>query len=84
MESPTLENFADYVLAMQQSQGNGGITLTHCKLNWRGAVFTYLYRVTHLNESEELAKKDLFEIWAPNKTWLAFIAEVKDRYDKKA
>jgi hypothetical protein len=81
-QNPTLKNFADYVLAMQQSERNGGVTLTHCKLNWRGAVFTYLYRVTHLGAAEAIAKQDLLATWSPNKTWQAFIEEVKAKYEK--
>jgi len=75
-QNPTLKNFRDYVAAMQQSSSSQGITLTHCRLNWRGAVFTYLYRVTQLNEQEELARKDMLAIWEPNDTWQAFIDQV--------
>lgn len=84
---PTLKNFEDYVIAMQSSKGEvkqQGITLTHCKLNWRGAVFTYLYRVTQLNEAEAIARKDLDATWKPNKTWRRFISEVKARYKTSA
>ncbi len=81
-QNPTIENYANYVSAMQQSESNGGLTLTHCKLNWRGAVFTYLYRVTHLNESDEVAKKHLLETWRPNQTWRTFIVDVKTKYNK--
>jgi len=80
-ENPTVENFEQYVKIMNQSYGNDGITLTHCKLNWRGSVFTYLYRTTQLNESEESAKQDLVAMWPqPNDVWLAFIDKVKAKY----
>ncbi|MFT4731098.1 MAG: hypothetical protein ACI89W_000101 [Gammaproteobacteria bacterium] len=79
-DNPTLENFDEYVIAMQQFQKDGGVTLTHCKLNWRGAVFTYLYRVTQLNEPEAAAKKDLDATWQPNETWQHFIEDVKEKY----
>lgn len=79
-EQPTLQNFSDYVVYMNASEGSQGITLTHCRLNWRGAVFTYLYRVTQLQEDEALAKKDMLAIWRPNKTWQAYIDEVKAFY----
>lgn len=79
-EKPTVENFDEYVLAMNQDISSEGITLTHCRLNWRGAVFTYLYRVTQLNETEELAKRDLLAVWEPNKVWQEFIDEVKAQY----
>jgi hypothetical protein len=78
--NPTSENFDEYVIAMQQFEKDGGVTLTHCKLNWRGAVFTYLYRVTQLNEPEASAKKDLDATWQPNKTWQRFIDVVKEKY----
>jgi protein tyrosine phosphatase (PTP) superfamily phosphohydrolase (DUF442 family) len=82
-QNPTVENYADYVIAMRESERNGGVTLTHCKLNWRGAVFTYLYRVIQLKESEKIAKKDLLETWPPNERWQAFIVEVKAKYGEK-
>ena len=65
---------------MQQSKNNDGITLTHCRLNWRGAVFTYLYRVTQLNQPEELARQDMLAIWEPNDTWQSFIDTVLAEY----
>ena len=82
--NPTLTNFQDYVGAMnsEASSTDTGITLTHCKLNWRGAVFTYLYRVTQLNERDEIAKGDLLAIWTPDDTWQAFIDDVKKHYAK--
>jgi protein tyrosine phosphatase (PTP) superfamily phosphohydrolase (DUF442 family) len=79
-ENPTLANFDAYVQAMQTANANGGTTLTHCKLNWRGAVFTYLYRITQLDEDEETAKLHMLAIWSPNDRWQAFIDEVKAKY----
>jgi hypothetical protein len=78
--NPTLKNFHEYILIMKQFNKSEGITLTHCRLNWRGAVFTYLYRVTQLNESEELAKQDMLAIWVPNEIWQGFINEVISKY----
>ncbi|GGF66463.1 hypothetical protein [Alteromonas lipolytica] len=57
-----------------------GITLTHCKLNWRGAVFTYLYRVIRLHHDEAEARKDLEAIWQPNETWQYFMERVQQHY----
>ena len=81
-ENPTLKNFIDYVAYMKNFNSSGGKVLTHCRLNWRGAVFTYLYRVTQLNESEENARKDMLSIWEPNETWQTFIETVKAHYSK--
>lgn len=77
-ENPTLENFQSYLKLMQQE--NQGKVLTHCKLNWRGSAFTYLYRVTQLNVSEPEAKKEMLKIWQPNDTWQNFIDEVLVKY----
>ena len=60
----------------------GNKTLTHCKLNWRGSAFVYLYRVTQLNEADEIARADMDKIWQPDETWQAFIDEVKAAYQK--
>jgi protein tyrosine phosphatase (PTP) superfamily phosphohydrolase (DUF442 family) len=79
-ENPTIDNFNEYVSFMQQSNESEGKTLTHCRLNWRGAVFTYLYRVIHLKESENIAKTDMLEIWQPDEVWTKFIDKVKAQY----
>lgn len=78
-EHPTVANFVDYVTYMESNPAPGK-TLTHCKLNWRGAVFTYLYRVVRLQEDEAVARKDLDAIWQPNDTWQNFIGQVKHHY----
>ena len=79
-DNPTLENFQTYVTYMELE--NEGNTLTHCRLNWRGSAFTYLYRVTQLGEPEEVARKDLEKIWQPEGVWLEFINKVKAHYRK--
>lgn len=79
-EAPKLSDFEQYVAIMQSPQENQTNVLTHCKLNWRGAVFTYLYRVTQLNEPKSQAQKDLMNVWRPNQTWQKFIDEVEANY----
>ena len=81
-EHPTLGDFERYVSYMESSQASQDKTLTHCKLNWRGSVFTYLYRVTQLNDDDKVARADLDAIWQVNDTWEAFIAKVKAHYHK--
>jgi protein tyrosine phosphatase (PTP) superfamily phosphohydrolase (DUF442 family) len=76
-EGPTLANFLNYAAFMQSVK-----VLTHCKLNWRGAAFTYLYRINVLGESEQTAKKDLMAIWHPNPTWYTFMSEVITHYNQ--
>jgi protein tyrosine phosphatase (PTP) superfamily phosphohydrolase (DUF442 family) len=76
-KNPTLDNFNEYASKMKQFSEKEGKILTHCRLNWRGAVFTYLYRVTHLNEEEAIAKAEMLKIWQPDETWQKFIEKVK-------
>lgn len=80
-EAPTLANFLNYAAFMQRVDATDEKVLTHCKLNWRGASFTYLYRIAILGESEEKAKQDLMAIWHPNPTWHAFMSEVIAHYN---
>lgn len=79
-QNPTLEDFQQYVELMTRANKTNGKTLTHCRLNWRGAVFTYLYRVTQLNEAEAIARKDMLAIWQPNEVWQKFINQVMKHY----
>ena len=77
--NPSLDDFDTYVAFMNSSMSQDGKVLTHCKLNWRGAVFTYLYRVIELGDSEESAKKDMLAIWKPEGVWVSFIEEVIEK-----
>lgn len=80
-ENPTVENFAEYVEVMDAAQQQKeGIVLTHCRKNWRGAVFTYLYQVTQLEVPEAQAKEALEATWQPNKTWQKFIKRTKAEF----
>jgi len=82
-EKPTLANFLDYTNLMAAVERKNEKVLTHCKLNWRGAVFTYLYRITQLGEPETVPKQDLLAIWQPNPTWFAFMNKVIDDFNRK-
>lgn len=76
-QNPTIDNFLEYVTAMNLNLENDNITLTHCKLNWRGAVFTYLYKITQLKVDENIARAEMESVWQPNPIWSDFIEEVK-------
>ena len=80
-EKPMLTDFLNYAAFMQRVDKGSEKVLTHCKLNWRGASFTYLYRVNVLGEDEKTAKKDLLAIWQPNPTWYAFMEGVIAHYN---
>lgn len=79
-QNPTLQNFQEYVEVMQGTAMQDGLTLTHCKLNWRGAVFTYLYQVTQLNLPKGKAQRAMLTVWQPNERWQVFIDEVLAYY----
>ena len=81
-EGPTLATFLNYAAFMQTVDIKEDKVLTHCKLNWRGAAFTYLYRINVLGENEQTAQKDLMAIWHPNPTWFAFMNEVIAHYNE--
>lgn len=81
-DNPTYENFSDYSNTVSDAHKNGGLVLTHCKLNWRGSVFTYLYRITVQREDEAAMKAEMLKTWQPNDIWLAFIHTVLDEYNK--
>ena len=81
-EAPSLNNFLNYAAFMQRVDTENEKVLTHCKLNWRGASFTYLYRVAVLGESETKAKSDLMAIWHPNPTWYAFMSDVITHFNR--
>lgn len=78
--NPTLEDFERYKSVLDEAMKNNEMVFTHCKLNWRGSAFTYLYRVTQMKEDEAVARADLDAIWKPNETWREFIANVKASY----
>ena len=70
-DEPTQENFQKFVKLMK-TYGDSKVYV-HCELNWRASTFVYLYRVTQLDISDKVAKKDLLSIWTPQPTWQAFI-----------
>lgn len=77
-DEPTLENFQEFVKFMKAYDNDK--VYVHCELNWRASTFVYLYRVTQLGISDEIAKKDLLSIWTPEPTWQAFIDSTLKAY----
>ena len=77
---PKLEDFQRFVTLMK-TYGDDEVYV-HCQLNWRAASFVYLYRVTQLGVSKEIAEKDLKAIWNPHDGWDEYIKLVLDAYSK--
>ena len=71
---PTLENFERFVRLVNSYKQDK--VYVHCEANYRASTFVYLYRVTQLGISEEIAKKDLLKIWKPSVVWADFIEKV--------
>lgn len=74
-ESPTRQNFDDFIQAMDENKNNK--MLVHCRANYRATGFIALYRVTQLGWKREEAFKDLSRIWNPDEypVWKNFIEE---------
>ena len=72
-ESPTRQNFDDFIKAMDENKNNK--MLVHCRANYRATGFITLYRVTQLGWKREEAFKDLSHIWNPDEypVWKNFI-----------
>jgi protein tyrosine phosphatase (PTP) superfamily phosphohydrolase (DUF442 family) len=77
-ENPTLEDVDRFFKIMQANADQK--VFVHCAMNMRVSAFMYLYRRVHQHLSDELAKSDLYQIWAPNPTWQAFIEQVIQHY----
>jgi len=70
-EKPSDDELKSFFNVMaQQSSKN---ILVHCAYNWRVSCFVYLYRVLKQDVLEEIAKKDMLNVWQPNETWESFI-----------
>lgn len=52
----------------------------HCAMNMRVSAFIYLYRKLRIQESEEMARFPMSEVWEPNETWKSFIEQALDAH----
>ncbi|MBE9049622.1 protein tyrosine phosphatase family protein [Nostocales cyanobacterium LEGE 11386] len=77
-EQPSLENVTEFFRVMAANTNKK--IFVHCAANKRVSAFIYLYRRLHEGINDEDAKKDLHQIWIPNKTWKKFIQEVLEIY----
>lgn len=76
-DKPTLMDFEFFCQVMRRKQGKK--LFIHCAANKRVAVFVYLWRRIHQQISDQVAQRDLYQIWKPNETWQTFIDSVLDR-----
>lgn len=75
--SPTIDNFRDFKALLDQYRGDK--VFVHCQLNYRASAFSYLYELTQDGVDRDAAREKMLAIWQPDKTWSAFIDEVKTK-----
>lgn len=80
-ENPTLEDIERFFVVMQANKNKN--VFVHCAMNMRVSAFMYLFRIVHQHMNESEARKDLQQIWQPNKTWQQFIQQVIEHYQSK-
>jgi protein tyrosine phosphatase (PTP) superfamily phosphohydrolase (DUF442 family) len=80
-EKPSNEKLESFFNIMLQQSGKK--ILVHCAYNWRVSCFVYLYRVLKKNVLEEVAKKDMLNVWQPNEIWQSFIINSIQMRQKK-
>ncbi len=72
-EEPTADDLNKFFAAMDAHSDKR--VFVHCAMNKRVSAFMYLYRILKLKEPEEVARKDLLKIWAPEPHWQRFIEQ---------
>src|SRR2546422_1473512 len=77
-ESPTVENFWEFVEAMDELSGER--VFVHCASNYRVSCFIALYGQLRLGWTFGEANRHVRAIWTPNDTWEAFVSAVRRRF----
>jgi protein tyrosine phosphatase (PTP) superfamily phosphohydrolase (DUF442 family) len=75
-QTPTIENFQDFLACMRRHQNQ--TRLVHCAKNMRVSCFIALYRVLEEQWTPEQAIADI-QVWSPNEVWQEFMAQVLAR-----
>ena len=76
-ENPTEDKFQEFIQVMKTNVDKK--VFVHCAANKRVSAFIYLYRRSQEGVDEEIAKKDLHQIWVPNKVWQQFLKEIENK-----
>jgi uncharacterized protein (TIGR01244 family) len=72
-KAPTLADLAQFFDTMDAAQDRK--VFVHCAANIRVTTFLGLYRVLRLGWDEDKAFAPMRQIWQPDETWSAFIAQ---------
>ncbi|MEL6461172.1 MAG: protein tyrosine phosphatase family protein [Cyanobacteria bacterium J06621_15] len=78
-ENPTEDKLQEFIQVMKNNLDKK--VFVHCAANKRVSAFMYLYRRSQEGIDEEIAKKDLHQIWVPNEIWQQFIQDVGDKQE---
>lgn len=73
-EDPQPGDFDRFQKALAERSNKN--VLVQCAANYRASAMTYLYRALVEGTPEAQARKDLTEVWSPNKRWRKYIAVV--------
>lgn len=68
---PTDADFEDFVTRMQALEGEK--VWVHCAANMRVSAFIYRYRREILGVADQVARRDLNQIWEPFGVWKGFV-----------
>jgi protein tyrosine phosphatase (PTP) superfamily phosphohydrolase (DUF442 family) len=75
-DAPAVEDFRAFVATMDAWQGK--TVFAHCAANYRVSAFVALYGELRLGWSRARAEELARRLWAPNETWLAFLARCRE------
>lgn len=78
-ENPREDKLQEFIEVMKTNVDQK--IFVHCAANKRVSAFMYLYRRFQEGIDDEVAKKDLHQIWIPNEVWQQFIQEVEKNYN---
>jgi len=74
-QAPTLDAFERFRAILRAVREKK--TFVHCAANYRVSCFIALYGEAELGWSRAQADAHIARVWAPNETWLAFLAAVR-------
>jgi protein tyrosine phosphatase (PTP) superfamily phosphohydrolase (DUF442 family) len=74
-DAPAVEDFRAFVATMDAWEGK--TVFAHCAANYRVSAFVALYGELRLGWSRARADEHARRLWAPNETWLAFLARCR-------
>ena len=76
-ESPTVENFDEFRVAMNAHSGTP--VWVHCAANMRVSAFVALYGQLELGWSPDQAKNLIEQIWEPTAPWISLSEDILAR-----